>query len=82
MSDIKNPLNQVHRAADGRFYVLWRGVLLNGSDGRMCTFDTEGEAQTCLARCEAADRATGSNPAPRGFQNQGYPGPRRPWRLA
>lgn len=81
MSDIKNPLNQVHLAADGRYYIMWRGVLLNGLDGRMVTFATQDEAQAYLARCEAADRATGPNPAPHGFQTQVYANPRRPWRM-
>ena len=82
MNEIKNPLNQVHRAADGRFYILWRGALVNAPDGgRMLTFATEDEAQAYLARCEVADRATGSNPAPGGFQTQVFPGPRRPFRF-
>lgn len=81
MSDTKNPLNQVHRAADGRFYILWRGALVNGPDGRMLTFTTEDEAQAYLARCEATDRATGPNPAPHGFQTQVYANMRRPFRF-
>jgi hypothetical protein len=80
MSDIKNPGNQVHRAANGRYYVLWRGVLVSGADG-VRLFNTEHEAQEFLAQCEAANRATGPDLAPGGFQNQVYPNPRRPRRM-
>jgi hypothetical protein len=82
MSDLKNPLNQVHRAADGRYHILWRGALVNAPDGgRMLTFATEDEAREYLARCEAADRATGPNPALHGVQTQVYANMRRPFRF-
>jgi hypothetical protein len=81
MSDIKNPSNQVHRAADGNYHVMWRGVLVNGSDGRMRQFPTEAAAQAYLAQCEAEDRATGPNPAPHGVQTFVPAGPRRSFKF-
>ena len=81
VNDIKNPGDQVHRAANGRYYVLWRGLLMNGADGRLRFFDTEHAAQEFLAQCDAADRATGPDPAPGGFQNQVYSNLRRPRRM-
>ncbi len=57
MSDeIKNPNNQVDRSANGKFHVLWHGVLVNTSAGTVREFDTEHEARTYLARCDAARR--------------------------
>jgi hypothetical protein len=56
MSEIKNPTNQVHRAANGRFYALWRGHVVYTSDGSVWHFDTEHEARAFLARCDAAGR--------------------------
>jgi hypothetical protein len=56
MSDeIKNPRNQVSRLANGRYYVLWRGVVVSGPGG-IREFASEDEARAYLARCEAAGR--------------------------
>ena len=56
MSDeIKNPENQVGRLANGRYYVLWRGVTVSGRGG-VREFSSEEEARAYLARCDAAGR--------------------------
>jgi len=75
------PGNQVHRAANGLFFVLWRGRLMNYANGLMRYFDTEREASDFVERCDAADRASGADPAPAGFQTQVYANPRRPRRM-
>jgi hypothetical protein len=59
MSDwIKNPTNQVHQAANGRFYALWRGQVVYAPDGTVRHFETEQEARALLARCDAAGSIT------------------------
>jgi hypothetical protein len=55
MSDeIKNPTNQVSRAANGKFFVHWRGRVVYTSFGTVKHFDTEGEARMYLAECDRA----------------------------
>jgi hypothetical protein len=61
MSDeIKNPGNQVSRLANGRYYVLWRGVVVSGSGG-IREFNSEEAAGAYLARRDAADRVVKLN---------------------
>jgi hypothetical protein len=56
MSDeIKNPGNQVSPLANGRYYVLCRGVVVPGPGG-IRDFSSEDGARAYLARCEAEGR--------------------------
>lgn len=60
MSDwIKNPTNQVHQAANGKFYALWRGKVVYAPDGGVRHFDTEQEGRDFLNRCDQAGRIIG-----------------------
>jgi len=52
--DIINPTNQVRPSADGGFYCLWYGQAICVAGGQMRRFDTEEDAWTFLARCDAA----------------------------
>jgi hypothetical protein len=54
MSEIKNPTNQVHRAANGRFYALWRGQIVYIPGGTVRHFANERDAWAFLAQCDAA----------------------------
>ena len=53
---IKNPTNQVHRAANGQFYALWQGQVVYRSSGAVRHFDTEAEAWSFLGQSDRAGR--------------------------
>jgi hypothetical protein len=52
---IKNPRNQVGKAANDKFIAFWRGQAVHLA-GKMRYFDTEEDARRCLVRCDAAGR--------------------------
>jgi hypothetical protein len=51
--------NRVSGAANGKFFVLWRGRTVYTLHGELRYFETEDEAWTFLARCDAAGRVIG-----------------------
>lgn len=50
--EIKNPSNQVNRALNGKFYVLWRGQTVYTRSGTVRHFDSDAEAWAYLAECD------------------------------
>jgi hypothetical protein len=48
--------NQVLRAPNERFYVLWRGQPICSIGGTLLYFEIEREAREFLGQCEAGDR--------------------------
>jgi hypothetical protein len=48
--------NQVHRSANGKWHVFWRGQVVYGESGGVLEFDTEHDASRFLDQCDAAGR--------------------------
>ena len=48
--------NQVLRAPNERFYVLWRSQPICSIGGALLYFETERDAREFLGRCEAGNR--------------------------
>ena len=57
--EIKNPTNQVSRAANGKFFAHWRGQVVYNRYGTVKHFDTEGEAWAYLSDCDRAGEILG-----------------------
>ena len=49
----KNTGNQVSRNSNGKYFVFWRGVVVNDANDRVREFETDREAQNFLVHCDA-----------------------------